>query len=555
MQSARARLTNTRRVLGAAFSTPDLRRLQLAWSATALAHWSYFVVVSVWAYDAGGATAVGLVGLTRLLPSALAAPATSLLVDRHSRRQMLLAASLLRAGGRCAAAGAVALGAPFGVVLVILALQQIASTAYKPAQAALLPVLAGTPHQMAAANAVWAGIDNAGFCVGALLGGWLAATTSASVGFAATSLPLLVAALLVARITPDRVPAHREVDAGAELRQELTMGFRTIARHPELRLVQTTLAATTLIEGIVDVLVVVTAIELLGAGNAGVGYLNSAWGIGGLIGGACALALLGRGRIASGLAIGATLAGLALGSIAAEPTVIVALVALTVLGVGYSLVEVAGLTLMQRLASDEVLGRVFGVFESAYAAATAIGSALAPALISLLGIRGAIGVSGGALLVIVALRRGALARLEAGVRIPEREFALLRDTPLFAPLPIAVVENMAQRLEPVDVEPGDTVIREGEEGDRFYLIAEGEFLVSQGEQALRTQHAPGFFGEIALLRAVPRTATVEAVTAGLLYALPSDDFIAGMTGNRRSARAAEVVIEDRLDHSSRVESV
>src|SRR5687768_4702182 len=142
------------------------------------------VMLSIYAFDQGGATAVGLAAGLRLLPAAVAAPAASSFVDRHSRRRVMVLCSLLRAACLAVLAGAVAADAPLAVVLVVAVVFSIVSTAHKPAQAALLPSLARTPQQLAAANAVLSGIENGGFLVGALLGGALFALTSAELAFA-----------------------------------------------------------------------------------------------------------------------------------------------------------------------------------------------------------------------------------------------------------------------------------------------------------------------------------------------------------------------------------
>jgi MFS family permease len=281
-------------------------------------------------------------------------------------------------------------------------------------------------------------------------------------------------------------------------------------------------------------------------GAGGVGRLNAAWGVGGLVGGAVALGVLRRGRLSLGLAIGCVMAGTALAVIAVEPTPAVALVMLLVLGVGYAWVEVAGLTLMQRLVSDEVLARVFGVVESTYVATTGLGSVVAPLAVVLLGIEGALLAVGMLLPLLALVTWTRLARLEATTSVPERQFALLRSLPLFAPLALATVENLASRLIPVTVASGQQVIRQGDHGDRFYVIAEGRVTVECDGQPRRVEGPGEFFGEIALLRDVPRTATVHATEPGLLYALERETFVCGVTNNPRCVTAADDVIEARL---------
>jgi MFS family permease len=529
-----------------AFATADLRRLQFGWAASSVGSWAFMVVLAVYAYDVGGASAVGVAALVRMLPAAFAAPVTSLVADRSSRRDVMMWATLVRSVSLALVAAAVAAGLGFAVVLLLAAAFTIASTAVKPAQAALLPTLARTPEQLAASNAAWSAIDNAGFLAGAVAGGSLVAAASAQLAFAATAGVFLLAAFLIHRIPHDPRPAHREPLPGARIVREARSGADTVAADPKLRVLVGFLAATTFVEGAIDVLVVVAALELLDMGASGVGWLNAAWGVGGLGGGAVALAVLRRGRLTIGLGGGCAMAGVALALVASWPHPSVALVLLVVLGVGYAWIEVAGLTLMQRLVSDEVLARVFGVVESTYVATTGVGSVLAPLVVMWLGIEGALVAVGAALPVLALVTWPRLARFESTTDVPERQFALLRSLPLFAPLALATVETLASRLIPVTVAPGQELIRQGERGDRFYVIAEGRVAVDCDGEPRRVEGPGEFFGEIALLRDTPRTATVHAVEPGLLYALERETFVCGVTGNPRCVMAADGVIDERL---------
>src|SRR5829696_973561 len=447
-------------MLRAALATPELRRVQAAWIASALGYWASFVLIAIYAFDQGGAAAVGL--------------------------------------------------APLARVLVLAAVQTIAGTAAKPAQASLLPLLARTPEQLAAANASWSGIDSVGYFAGSLLGGLLAAGPGVDVGFAATTVAFLVAALVLRPLPRDVPPLHREARDGERLSAEVLAGFRAVLGDRGLRLVVPTLAVTTLVEGALDVLVVVVALDVLDAGEAGVGWLNAAWAVGGMLGGAAAVALLGGGRLAWGLGGGCLLAGASVVGIASWESVAPALALLVALGIGYALIEVTGLTLTQRLASDDVLGRVFGVVESTYVVTTAVGAALAGAAVGLLGIQGALLTTAGTIALLALATGRPLARLEATVAIPEREFALLRGLGIFAPLSIATIETLAARLDEVTVAAGDVIVREGDPGDRCYLIAEGRIALSKSSGWHGTMGPGGFFGELALLRDAPRNATVVA---------------------------------------------
>ena len=545
MADSQAR-TSFRQSLVDAMATADLRRLQLAWAASSVGGWVFFVVLAVYAYDQGGATAVGVAAFARMVPAGLAAPIAGVVVDRRSRRDVLLAITVGRSLLLAAVAAAVAADAPLAAVLFLGAVFTALATAHKPAQAALLPGLAGTPRQLAASNAIWTAVDSAGFLVGSLLGGVLVAATSLQTAFIATAAVFAVAALPFARMPRDAVPDYRD-HSGEDALDELSSGFRLVARDSNLRLLVGVLSASTLVEGATDVLVVLVAIELLDMGGAGVGWLNSAWGMGGLIGGAAALSLLGRGRLAAGLAAGCLLVGLPLVLVAALPEIGLAFAMLAILGVGYSLIETAGLTLLQRLTSDEVLGRAFAVVESSYWLTTGVGAIAASALVGLLDIRGALLVVGSCLPLLAALRWAALSRFEAGAQVPEGAFTLLRSVPLFAPLPLGTVENVSRRLTRMEVRSGEAVVREGEPGERFYLIAHGAFDVTCLAGAFPPLGDGDVFGEIALLRGVPRTATVTARTDALLYTLDREAFITVVSGHRYAARAVNSIADERFE--------
>ena len=527
-----------------ALATRGLRRLALAWLASAIGGWAFMVSLAVYAYAQGGAAAVGLAALARMVPAALAAPFAGVLGDRYSRRDVLIASALGRAGTLAAIAAAVAAGATLVPVLALAALFTALQTAHKPAQAALLPYLARSPQQLAAANALWSATDNAAFVVGALVGGGLVASATLTSAFAVTAGAFVFSAAVLAAIPKDPVPDHRAAPTQRPL-QELVAGGRAVATERPLRLVVGVMTFATLVEGMVDVLVVVVAIELVAIGSAGVGWLNACWGLGGVLGCAVALVLLRKQRLAAGLALGAVLAGVPLAVLGAVPSLLMAATALVVLGIGYALIEVAGMTLVQRFAGDEVLARAFAVVESAYWLATGVGALIAAPLVAALGIRGALAAAGVALTVAVVARWAALARFEAGNAIPERDFDLLRRLPLFAPVPLATVETLTRRLTTLPVKAGDTVIREGEPGDRFYVVAEGHLEIERGGHPCAAAHAGDFFGESALLLDCPRTASVTAAEDAVLLALQRDDFLRTVTGHPRSAAAADALVDAR----------
>jgi hypothetical protein len=242
---------------------------------------------------------------------------------------------------------------------------------------------------------------------------------------------------------------------------------------------------------------------------------------------------------------GIVLWGLPIALIGLWPEPIPAFLLLMVVGLGNTLVDVSAFTLLQRAVPDEVLGRVFGAVQSLWVGTIGLGSILAPVAIDLFGIKGALVATGSLLPILAAICWRRLKVLDRA-EIPERELELLHGISIFRPLPAPILEGLAGAMLPLHVEAGREIVREGEAGDRFYVIASGEVeIVTHGE--VINHEGPGeFFGEISLLRDVPRTATVRAKTDVELRALERDDFIAAVTGHAASAEAADSIVATRL---------
>lgn len=524
----------------------DLRRVELAWAGASVAAWSYGIGLVVFAFERDGAYAVGLIGLIRWLLAAAAAPATGLLGDRYPRAWVMLGANVARAATMAAMALVALSDAPSLIVYALAVLVTVASTAFRPAQAALLPSLARSPRELTAANVVSSTIESVGVFVGPALGGLLLAATDVATVFFATAALYLLSSLFVAPLARRREQQAARRTRGA-FSAEIAAGIRTISGEPRLRLLIGLFAAQTFVDGALGVLVVVLALDALDLGASGVGFLNAATGVGGLVGGVAAAALVGRRRLAGGFGLGIVLWGAPLVVIALRPSVLAALVLLGLVGLGNTLVDVAGDTLLQRSVDDEVLARVFSVFRSLMLVTTALGAIAAPLLIDALDTRGAFVVTGMLLPVLAALSWRRLAAIDADARAPTDALELLRAIPIFAPLAPPTLERLAAELEPQRVPAGATIFREGERGDRFYVIADGAVEIHVDTKAPPRLARGDFFGEIALLRDVPRTATVVASTDTELYALRRDEFLGAVTGHPDSAEAARAVVRARLE--------
>jgi len=530
------------------FRNRGLRRLQLAWAGSIMGTWANSVAFVVYAYDVGGAGAVGLMGLVRWLPAAVASPFAATLGDRYPRVRVMLGADVVRVMVLGGIAACVLLDAPSVTVYVLAAVVAVFSTAFQPAQAALLPALARTPEELTAANVSSSTIEALGFFVGPALGGLLLAVTSTWVVFAVTGALFLWSALqLIGLLAIDELPREHAERRG--ILRETADGVRAIAADRRLQLVIGLFSAQTLVNGAMNVLIAVCALQLLGLGPGGVGYLNSAVGAGGLIGAFVSLTLVTRKRLAPAFGLAVAGAGGPLLFVAPKPSTAIALVAFGLIGLSSIVEDVTGFTILQRTTPSEVLGRVFGILHSLFFATVALGAILAPPLINLIGVRWAL-VAVGLLLPILALAaRIPLSTLEDEAVDRSGEIDLLRAMPIFAPLSPTVLESLAAQLVPVEARAGETIVHQGEVGDRFYVVVSGELDVTVDGRPLTTQGPGDHFGEIALLRDVPRTATVTAKTETELFALERDDFVAAVTGHAGSTEAAEAVVGARLGMS------
>ena len=553
--AVRARLNESFGAFRGVFANPNLRRLELAWAGTQLGRWAYFVALAVYAFDQGGASAVALMAVVRLIPSAFAAPFTSILGDRYPRKRVMFVTNLVQATTLSIAAALIFVDGPAWGVYAIVGLNAMIVTAFRPAQAALLPSLAREPAELTAANVVSTTIESLGMFVGPAIGGVILAFSNTSTVFVFMAAAALWSAALVARIqAPPAEPRERPHES--KLRAAFA-GFGTIFGTPPLRVLEFLAAGQTLVAGAFNVLIVVTALQLLDVGAGGLGAFNSAVGIGGLLGAVVAALLVSREGIVRHFALGMLLWGIPIALIGLFPNSTLALVFLVFIGIGNTLVDVAALTLLQRVVPDEVLARVFGAVSSLSVLTLGLGALLAPLLIDQIGIRASLIVTGALLPVLTVLLFRQLTALDTGAITPSVELDLLGSNPIFAPLPQPTLETLGAKLVPVRQTAGKMIFHQGDHGDRYYLVAGGRVDVSIDGQPTRTLEAGDGFGEIALLRDVPRTATVTAVTDVSLYALERDDFIGAVTGHGDSTDRAEAVIASRVGtlRASEFESV
>jgi predicted MFS family arabinose efflux permease len=455
----------------------------------------------------------------------------------------MVATDVLRAGLLALMALLVAAGVEPVVVYALSIVGTVVGTAFRPAQAALVPSLARTPEELTAANVTASTIESVGIFVGPALGGLLVAATNVETTFLATGVLLIWSAVLVGLVREPARERRAEHDEPTSFLRESVTGFRVIVSNRRLALLTSLFAAQTFVDGALGVLLVVLALETLDLGASGVGFLNSVLGVGGIVGGVAAALLVARARLGSDFGAGIVLWGVPLVVVGIWPEPAVVFAAFALVGIANTVVDVSGDTLLQRSVPEKVLSRAFAAMESVTLVAVALGSIAAPILVDALGDRVAIAAIGALLPSAALFAWRSLAALD---RPPSPDVELLRSIPLFAPLPPATVEYLAQKLARRRLNAGETVIRTGERGDSFYVVADGAVEVTVDGTPPRTLGAGDFFGEIALLRDVPRTATVVARDGAEVLELAGEDFVAAVTGHADALRVADAVVGARL---------
>jgi MFS family permease len=554
-RAVRGALRETFASLSSVFKNPNLRKVQLALAGSMIGDWAYGTAVAVWAYGVGGATAVGLWTAIRMALLAVSSPVGATFADRYPRRAVMITADIVRAVLVVLAVVCLYLDLHPAFVFVLATLTSIASTAFRPAQRALMPSLANRPEELTASNGTSSTLESLAFFVGPSIGALLLVVADVEVVFLLNVLTFVWSMLMIMRIrVPDREPPAPAAD-GEEPEKadepketfltEVSAGFRSIWNDKDLLVVTAEVSAQTIVAGASAVFTVVMAVHILGTGPEGVGYLDSMLGVGAIVGGFVAIARATRLKLAQDMTYGVILWSVPLLLVTAWPTPVAAFAAVILLGFGNPLVDVNMETILMRITPEEVLGRVFGALDACLIATMALGAAVMPFLVHWIGLRGALAVVGlgVALLALAGLPR--MRSLDSRLRRPAF-LDRLQAVPMFAPLTPAVVESLARSLITVPVAAGEVVLREGEDSDRFYVIDSGLVEVTQDGAVIRREGPGDFFGEIGLLRDVPRTATITAVEDSVLVALERDDFLSAVTGEREARTAADEVVNRRL---------
>ncbi len=513
-------------------------RLLGCWLLASSALWMFMVSAGVYAFDRSGASGTGAVTVARLLPAMLAAPFAGTLVDRLDRGRLVGIAAVVSAVGYATAAAVVVGHGPVIGVVAAAVLSSIAGSPIRPALESLLPALARTPAEITRGTAWWSAADSSGFLLGAGAGGLLlVAMGPGEVMAVAEGLVVLAAAL--ALYLP-QVTATAADDPGES--DGVLAGLRAVRGSRLLHAPVGLFVGLLVLEGASDVLLVALAISRLHLGSGGPGLLYALWGVGGLVASFALLVVVRRAGYGRALLVGALVFAVALG-VCGLGGVALAVVAMVPAGLGFALVESAVLGIVPRLADDAVVGRVYGVLEVLYAGVSALGALIAPLLIHAIGVRGGLLAVGGAYAVLAVLTVARCAELDRGEQVAARVRDLLHGVPFLTALPLPRLERLVRDARSVTVAADGSIIRAGEAGQEFFVVDTGEVQVVEYG---RTQGPGDGFGEIALLRDVPRTATVRALADTQLWAVSRATFLAAVGAVANARTLADDVVAEHL---------
>lgn len=537
-------MTRLRHAVRQVMGNQSLRRVEAGWLMAVASEWAYLVSLLVYAYDVGGVLAVGLVSTLRMLPAAIAAPFLSSFSDRLPRERVLVAVHASRGLAVGAAALAVVTDTSVAVVVAAAVVEGIVATLHRPTTMSMLPTLAKSPEELIASNAVTSTGEAIGLLMGPAIGGLLLTIGGPPLGLVVPAVAFIAASATVLRVHSRS--AAGGPNAGPTRASSMLAGFAALRSYPSAGALVAIFISQTFVRGTLTVLLVAASVELLGLGRSGVGYLSSAMGAGGLLGAMVAFGLVMRRDLALPFSISLAMWGVPIVLIGLAPQSIVAFAFLGILGVANAILDVSGFTLLQRSVPNHLRSRVFGALEGLVALSVAAGSLLAPIIVSLLGLQAALVATGLLLPVLALVTSRVVRRADDSAVVPHRQVALIRGIPMFAPLPLTALEQLAGGMVPMRFAPGDSIIRQGEAGDAYFLIASGVVEVLRDERRIALLRDGDGFGEIALLRDVPRTATVTALEAVEGYSLPRPVFLEAITGNAASVDEADRLVEERL---------
>ena len=507
-----------------------MRKIVGAFAAATIGEWVLGTTVAIHAYAVGGAVLVGLVGF-RFAPAAVAGLVTAQFAETHSRERVLTATALTRAAASGLAAGALALRLPFAIPLGLVWIDAIAGSAYRPAQAALLPTVVRTPSELTSAAAAASNAKSSSQLLGALAGGLLVANEPVSLAVCvATALYLVAAAATSGIVTPGRPASGSHLRTRDRLRRMLD-GAAALRGNREGSEIVAYAALRSLVRGLWISLGVVVAARLLGLGPAGFGVLMAAAATGALFAIPMSQLLVGRRRLAPWLASGLLMCGIPIAAIGAIVSTPLAVALMVAWGTGMALSDASGQALLSRLIPAAAIGSVTGFMESGKLLLEGAGSLVAPLLVVTLGVREALVATGLVVVGFVVAGARSFTRIDTHAVGRVEILELLAGGHFFPHMRVDSLEGVVSQLQPMAAAAGTKLITQGaREGGSWYLVEAGELEVRVDGFLVNELGRGNGFGELALMRDTPRAATVSARTDVRLLSLGRAAFLAAVAG-------------------------
>ncbi len=498
----------------------DVRLLFTGLAVSATGSWAYNAALLALIYTRTHSLAwVGAAGLVRFLPSLLLSPYSGVVVERSDRFRLLLFTNSLSFVWQGLLAVVVLAHGPILLVLALAALTSSTGTFTMPAVGATVPSMV-PESELVAANALQSTIDNLVVIIGPALGALLLAFSSAAVVFFVNAATFAVAALLVTRISFRGTKVDVTEGGTAGVLAQMLVGVRAILGARSARALVAMCALVSFIYGTDTVLFIGVSAHKLGTGADGFGYLLAGLGVGGVLMASTVNRLAARASLA--WVIFAGVAGYTL------PTALMVVIhspalafAVEVVRGGSTLVvDVIAITALQRAVPRDQLGRVMGSFWAFIIAAIGLGTVITPAITTSFGLDAglwtmALAPSLVALAALPAMRRVDRDTAAASALLAPK-VALLEQLGIFAAASRTLLERLAADAAERSFEAGAPIINQGEQADYLYVLMEGSVEVSLNGEAgapakpVRTMSAPDYFGEIGILRHIPRTANVVA---------------------------------------------
>ena len=523
------------RALRDAMSNDGIRRLEIAWMLGIAADVALLVVLLVVVYERDGVVATGLLGAVRMVPAVVAGMLSGAILERFRGDRILVAIGLIRAISAAACGLVIASGGPTVLIFIFAAVAAAAGAPVRPTQATLMPALARSPRELVAANTAWSTGEGIGAFAGPFVAGVLIASGNRSAAAFVAAIGFLLATAVVVRLRFEQAADATGGAGAAGGGLRLGDGLRALRRRPVPGWTMFGVFGQVLTRGLLNALIVVASVELLAMGDPGVGLLTAAIGLGGLLGAVFAMTVTRTDQLVRTACVTLAYWGAPIAVIALLPFPAVALAAMVVTGVANAIFDVALFTVFQRGTANDERAPVFSVFEGVVGVAMVTGSVLAPVLVAVMGIRGALGITGAFLPILALVIYSRIGRAGRIAVVDEEVVQLLREVPAFAELPMTAVERLAAGLRPVAYAEGSTLLRQGELGDEFIVINTGEVDVSVDGAFIQRLGRGNGIGEIALLHRSPRSATVVAATAVTAYSVACTTFMAAIAGPAAAA--------------------